>query len=685
LPQFSHWAFISYSDSDRARAIWLQRVLETYAVPRRLVGRATPVGPAPRRLRPIFRDRTDMAAAANLTARIETALAQSAYLIVICSPRSANSRWVHEEISRFRRLHGDERILSVIVDGDPTGEHQNCFPPALRRAGSGGTVEWPEPVAADLRPGGDGPRMVRLKLVAGMLGIGLDELIRRDDQRRHRRLTIVTVLSLAGMAVAGTLATTAFLARNDAQHQRAHAEGLIEFMLTDLRKRLEPSGRLDMMDGVGRQTLQYYEAQDPRSLDAQSLGRRARALRLMGEISFQRGNLGQASINFEEAAATTLELVARAPRDAQKIFNHAQNVFWVGEVARQRGETQKAEISFQEYRSLAGRLINIDPGNDAWRSELVYAESALGVLLLQQGRAAEATVSFEDTLSIVDSLARRHPKDLDQQFELGQRHAWLADALQKQGRLAETRVHRLQELAIYRAVLQQDPTLRDAKYSTVVALQVLGRLAMIEAEVSEGLAYLEDAVAQAESLLAGERDNMDLSAVTADAQVDLGEALLADGKLEAARSADSRALDLITVALSHDGNVAHWRGYRDQAVLLEAAIAARSGEKNEALAIDQKLLFELQGARADDANTDTFWLLERARLQTGDDLAALGRFQEALEQWNAVARSLPASIDTYEPRLLMVLKAVDFRLGRAPDAEIIARRLRDLALPRQKG
>jgi hypothetical protein len=33
-------------------------------------------------------------------------------------------------------------------------------------------------------------------------------------------------------------------------------------MLTDLRKKLEPVGRLEVMDSVGQRALAYYAAQD---------------------------------------------------------------------------------------------------------------------------------------------------------------------------------------------------------------------------------------------------------------------------------------------------------------------------------------------------------------------------------------------------------------------------------------
>src|SRR5438270_7821306 len=96
--EFKYWAFISYSHQDEAWAQWLHRALETYQVPRRLVGRVSSVGKVPRRLFPVFRDRDELPGAADLGDTIQNALIHTRYLVVICSPRSAVSRWVNEEV-----------------------------------------------------------------------------------------------------------------------------------------------------------------------------------------------------------------------------------------------------------------------------------------------------------------------------------------------------------------------------------------------------------------------------------------------------------------------------------------------------------------------------------------------------------------------------------------------------------
>src|SRR5678809_538474 len=88
-------AFISYSHQDELWAQWLHKALESYRVPRKLVGQTTAAGVIPERLAPIFRDRDELPSATDLNRKVNEALGESANLIVVCSPRSAASRWVN--------------------------------------------------------------------------------------------------------------------------------------------------------------------------------------------------------------------------------------------------------------------------------------------------------------------------------------------------------------------------------------------------------------------------------------------------------------------------------------------------------------------------------------------------------------------------------------------------------------
>jgi hypothetical protein len=133
-PGFRYPVFISYSHRDEHWASWLHKGIEGYRVPKPLVGRPGRSGPIPVKIFPVFRDRDELAASADLPATLRDALAQSAHLIVLCSPAAAQSNWVNQEITEFKRSGRADRVLPLIVDGEPHAAtpERECFPPALR-------------------------------------------------------------------------------------------------------------------------------------------------------------------------------------------------------------------------------------------------------------------------------------------------------------------------------------------------------------------------------------------------------------------------------------------------------------------------------------------------------------------------------------------------------------------------
>ncbi len=206
--EFKYWAFISYSHADEDWARWLHESLETYRVPRRLVGRKNAYGTVPQRAFPIFRDRDELPGSFDLGGNLQDALKRSRILIVICSPRSAASHWVNEEIKQFKALGREDRVLCLIVDGEPNASDKpdlgllECFPPALRfrvSADAQLTDERTEPIAADARTGRDGRANAKLKVLAGILGVGYDELRQREQMRQRRRRLRIGATVLASL------------------------------------------------------------------------------------------------------------------------------------------------------------------------------------------------------------------------------------------------------------------------------------------------------------------------------------------------------------------------------------------------------------------------------------------------------------------------------------------------------
>lgn len=238
---FNYWAFISYSHADAQWANWLHRKLESYRTPSRLVGRPSRDGAVPKRLYPIFRDREELSSSSDLGTVINEALRSSRYQIVICSPRSAASKWVNEEIRHFKSMGKGDRILCLIVDGEPNADSKpglqalECFAPALRynvtRDGQI-TDEPAHPVAADARAHADGKDNARLKLIAGLLDVGLDDLRQREQRRRIQVLAVAVGASLSIAAATSVLAVNAYHARNEARQQTERVKRTKDFFVS---------------------------------------------------------------------------------------------------------------------------------------------------------------------------------------------------------------------------------------------------------------------------------------------------------------------------------------------------------------------------------------------------------------------------------------------------------------------
>ena len=125
-----YFAFISYQRKDEEWADRLRSKLEHYRLPSSVRKQDASL---PKEIRPIFRDALELAGGV-LAKEIETALQQSKFLIVICSPNSAKSPWVNKEIQTFIDLGREDRIIPFIIDGTPFSDDEKteCFPPALR-------------------------------------------------------------------------------------------------------------------------------------------------------------------------------------------------------------------------------------------------------------------------------------------------------------------------------------------------------------------------------------------------------------------------------------------------------------------------------------------------------------------------------------------------------------------------
>lgn len=193
---YSYYAFISYNHKDEKWAKWLQNRLETYSIPSVLRKENIQL---PKRVYPVFRDKTDLAGGRKLLDTLRGQLDESRHLIVICSPNSAGSEWVNAEVRYFMENGREDDIIPVIVDGEPFAENpeQECYPPALR------TDMQAELLGVNVKT--LGRRHAFLQVVASLLDLKFDRLMRRDQKRRRQRRIIygAAAVLLAALAAGG--------------------------------------------------------------------------------------------------------------------------------------------------------------------------------------------------------------------------------------------------------------------------------------------------------------------------------------------------------------------------------------------------------------------------------------------------------------------------------------------------
>lgn len=197
--QYKYFAFISYNSKDTEWGKKVQRKLEGYRMPSTLCSEH---GWKRKPIKPVFFAPTDIQPG-GLTAELQERLRASRNLIVICSPNSAKSKWVGEEIAFFHSLGRTANIHFFIVDGVPHSgnEDTECFNPVVEKLG------LPEILGANIHEEVSrwpwiNKERAYVQLITKLLGVEFDSI-----WQRHKRLLIEKCVTW----IIGTIAVLATL------------------------------------------------------------------------------------------------------------------------------------------------------------------------------------------------------------------------------------------------------------------------------------------------------------------------------------------------------------------------------------------------------------------------------------------------------------------------------------------
>jgi len=343
------------------------------------------------------------------------------------------SQWVNEEVRQFQALGRANRVLCMVVDGDPDAEPGSggCFPPALF---DGVDDPGAVPLAADPRKYADGRKLAKLKLVASLLGVQLDELRQRDLGRKRRwqavgALAVAAAIALAAVAVSSTIAQ---------RQERAKAEQMATFIV-ELGEDLQTELDLESLGRISARAMEYLENLDPMKLTPETNIRVGQALRQVGLVNLRQGKADEALAALERSRQLFRDLNDRYPERQDVLFELGQAEFYVGNYHFERGNLEAAGQPFENYYEVAKVLYDSDPYDRRWLLEMSYASGNRMVLHLRSDHAIDQQVldETEANVRLAEQTLEAWPDSTEVLAQYSNVMAWAAEAHHMTCNLAE--------------------------------------------------------------------------------------------------------------------------------------------------------------------------------------------------------------------------------------------------------
>ncbi len=290
--------------------------------------------------------------------------------------------------------------------------------------------------------------------------------------RRHRALAASVAASLLLIVVLFTLFTvrvirernraergekTAERALAVSQHARQTAEGLIESMLYDLRDKLQPLGRLDLLNDISRQAEDYFRKFPAGGEVPKEVHNQNAMLHNRGKILLQKGDLKGARESFERAREAVIKLVEQNPRSIWIQRDLCVSDLRMGDLAEAEGNHQAAREFFEQALEISMRVAKTSPDLTEAQSDLATSYERVAHAAKNTGDMQTARRACSESLAILAELARLQPEDLEHQNSIGACHATLAAIARAEGKIEEAIQSAATALAIYRKLVHSAP------------------------------------------------------------------------------------------------------------------------------------------------------------------------------------------------------------------------------------
>ncbi|HEX2122996.1 MAG TPA: protein kinase [Thermoanaerobaculia bacterium] len=472
--------------------------------------------------------------------------------------------------------------------------------------------------------------------------------------------------------------TIAVNARAEAERRRAQAEDLINFMVGDLRTKLEPVGRLDVLDGVAEKALQYVGSSKKELASTEELIAHSKALSQLGNVRVEQGNLTAAMPLFEQSLDRAVAAVTREPQNDEAKFTLAISRFWMANAYRKKDDIPRALEHAREYLTLTSGLAARHPANDKYQLEAGYAHSLNGLLLEANRDFRGAIAEYRTTLAIKNAYAARHPADDAAKEDIARTINKLAFALQKSGDLQSARRYFEEEVAARQRLVGRNPKQMRWKGELAISHSFLAFLLDDLGEVELALRHRMAELTLNDELVEHDPANTTWRRNRAAGRSFLGRLLAAKGDFEGGVHHLRAAEETFRMLVDSDPTRPMWRGDLARVKLTFARVLLAKGDIDGARRRAQEAVQISQ----DEVNRRT---LGYAHLMLGYVREREGQTAAARASWlNAAELIQPNDVAATPPRELEQWARVLIALDRRDEAAPVVARLRRLGFRNQE-
>jgi tetratricopeptide (TPR) repeat protein/tRNA A-37 threonylcarbamoyl transferase component Bud32 len=358
----------------------------------------------------------------------------------------------------------------------------------------------------------------------------------------------IFILLLAGIAVSTALWRDAAAERQLKQEQferaetekraaekaRATAEGLITSMLFDLRDKLKPLGKLELLDHVSRQAEDYFK-DNPGSTYLQ---RRNELVMWSnrGQVLQDKGDVKAARAAFEKCLLIAEDNAKKFPDLPDIQHDYCNSLDRIGDVAEMEGDLEGALTAYEKSLAIRQRLAEADPSNAEAQHSVSVGFGKLGDLASTSRDWAAARAAYDQSFEILKALADGAPDDPRAQKDLSIGYQKRGDVAKATNDLKNARVEYEKSLEIQKSLMDSNPTDAPIQRGYSVALNKVGDVAILQSDVKRAWEMYEQSLVIARRLAANDP-------VNAVVQKDFGLILNKIGRLASGRG-DAKAARL---------------------------------------------------------------------------------------------------------------------------------------------